>query len=204
MKKALFLLPIAMLALTGCGNDDNTDNKGNTDGGGSGSSTTIPDGGLKLNYDSFYDESKKSYADYTGEYTVNDFVVSLDTVMCNKYANAQVGATLSVDDFPVLQFKASVATLTVNDILPTKVTVKIYTTYDYSLPLSLSFDGGTVTDPTTTPTAVDTGATLSKGEKSYSVKSYEVIYTVSGTAASNLVIANTNKYACYVDSITIE
>lgn len=189
-----------MLALTGCGNDDNKDN---TDGGGSGSSATIPDGGLKLNYDSFYDESKKSYAAYTGEYTVDDFLVSLDTVMCNKYASAQLG-TLSVEDFPVLQFKASVATLTVNDILPTKVTVKFYTTYDYSLPLSVSFDGGNVTKPTTTPTAVDTGATLSKGDKSFSVKSYEVTYTVSGTAASNLVIANSNTYACYVDSITIE
>ncbi len=192
-----------MLALTGCGNDDNTDNKGNTDGGGSGSSTPIPEGGLKLNYDSFYDESKKSYDNYAGEYTVDDFLVSLNSVMCNKYASAQV-ATLSVEDFPILQFKKSEATLTVNNILPTKVTVKFYTTYDYSLPLSLSFDGGAVTDPTTAPTAVDTGAILTKSSKTYPVKSYEVEYTVSGTVASNLVIANTNAYACYVDSITIE
>lgn len=201
MKKTFFLLPIAIIALAGCNNNNTDETKKDTDTSTGGDATPLASA-ITLNYDSFYEEGKKGYAGYAGDYTINGYNLTLSSVMSNTYAAAQQ-ATLSTDDFKIFQFKKAEGNITVTDVLPSKVTVKFYTTYKYSKPLTVSFGEGTVTEPTAASSTVDTGATLTKNEQSYSVISYEVEYTVSGTANADLSITNTNAFAVYVESIVI-
>lgn len=136
-----------------------------------------------------------SYATYNGVHTVGAYTVKTTDVLGNTYGG----------ELNVLQFKKSSGTLTVDGTFQ-KVTVVMYTTYDFSSTDLIYVDDTmqTINKETVNATKEDTGAKYTNNGKSFNIYKYTIELNLGAATTGTFKVTNKNSFALYIGSIVLE
>ena len=140
------------------------------------------------------DESQSStYAKYNGVHDFTDYAFSTTSVMPNTYA---------AQSLDVIQFKAKEGTLTFTKGAFTKVTLKVYSTYDWDLTIGVNGNYGDNTQMNAN--RVETEYYTESSGKQYKVYLYTLEVTLEGATEGITITKHPSKQgAGYVQSITL-
>ena len=228
MKKHLFLLPLlGSFLLAGCtltiGNktfrlfekensQQKEENKKENSSGGEEEKDTSDFAGLTLDtakLDEVGDSEQSGYGKLAGVSEINGVPVTFASVMTNGLNSTSTPkwSTPNDEKVQVIQCKKSEAEISVTGKIK-KVTLKIYSSYDFSGTglLSLTFNGKNVAKPTKATKTEATGCKSfnSAGDKSFDLNLFTCEYNVNADSVDTLVMKNSNTFALYLHSIVLE
>lgn len=143
----------------------------------------------------FGDKTGKAYTDFDGNYTIGTYTVNTSNVMGSTYGG----------ELNVLQFKKSTGTLTVEGTFQ-KITVVMYTTYDFSSTNLIYVDDTmqTINKETVNATKEDTGAKYTNNGKSFNIYKYTIELDLGAATTGTFKVTNKNTFALYIGSIVLE
>lgn len=134
-----------------------------------------------------------TYAKYNGVHDFTDYAFSTTSVMPNTYA---------AQSLDVIQFKAKEGTLTFTKGAFTKVTLKVYSTYDWDLTIGVNGNYGDNTQMNAN--RVETEYYTESSGKQYKVHLYTLEVTLEGATEGITITKHPSKQgAGYVQSITL-
>lgn len=171
------------------GGDDNTGGNAGGNTGNTGNEETI-----EITRDNlFVGLTGTSYATYNGTYTLGGYTITASNVLGNSHGVPSV-----------LQFKAGLGDLTIENVSVSSITIVVISSYDYTGHyVGVKMNGTDLTVPSVSTVAATKVATGLDNEKGYEVSRYTVTITLDETLTGDLTIYNCTTYAGYVESITI-
>ena len=228
MKKRLLLLPLLGTFLrAGCeitiGNktfklfekdnkEQKEEKKDSGDQGGQQQKDTTPFAGLTLDtakLDEVGDSEASGYSKLSGVSEIDGIPVSFASVMTNGLNSTSTPKWETPDDakVQVIQCKKSEAEISVTGMIK-KVTVKLYSSYDFAESglLSLTFGDKNIAKPSSAKATESTQykSYNSAGTQSFALKLYTCEYNVNADEVGTLFMKNANTFAMYLHSIVLE
>jgi len=156
------------------------------------------------------DPDGRGYAKYSSVSELDGVPVSFNNVMANHLDESSLPkwTVPEGETGDVIQFKKNESdqggTIVVTGMIK-KITLKIYSSYEFSVP-TVSVDGKDIASPTSPTSTEDTEYAQwnSSGTKSYAVKLYTCEYAVNLKAVKDVQIKNTSSYALYCHSFNLK
>ena len=140
------------------------------------------------------DGAANQYATYNGGHDFTDYAFTTSSVMPNTYATQKVD---------VIQFKAKEGSLTFTKGSFSKVTLQVYSTYDWDLTIGVNGNYGVNSEMNANRVATEYSTTSSG--KTYTVYLYTLVVTFENPTEGISIVKHADKSgAGYVASITLE